>query len=176
VAPIFNRCVHGSKTRATRFAALCDKKRPRKRVTMFDDPPASGSALDSDDAFAVLQDLERNTPDEIRRQRASFRLAIKAGLVLQSANASELMSYKLRGVTGDVSEGGCSALFPIPLRVGDVYRLQFDRGTLDLPLTFARCLRCRLVREDAFEAGFAFFSPIALPETAMAEHESGLLS
>jgi hypothetical protein len=58
-------------------------------------------------------------------------------------------------------------LLPLPLLVGDVYRLQFERNTLDLPLTFARCVRCRLVREDAFEVGFAFFSAICLPEEAV---------
>jgi len=134
---------------------------------MLDDFGDKPTGVNSDEAFAVLQDLERNTPDEIRRQRAHFRLAIKAGVVLQAGNASELMSFKVKGVTGDISEGGCSILFPIPPRVGDVFRLQFDRATLDLPLTFARCVRCRLVREDAFEAGFAFFAPICLPESVM---------
>ena len=143
---------------------------------MFDDPEEAGGALNSDDAFGVLRDLERNTPDEIRRQRAHFRLAIKAGVVLQPGNASELTSFKAKGVTGDVSEGGCSALFPIPLHVGDVYRLQFDQKTLDLPLTFARCVRCRLIREDAFEAGFAFFAPICLPENVACRSESSLIS
>jgi len=123
--------------------------------------------IGSDDAFNLLQDLEKNTPDEIRRQRTHFRLAIKASVTLQSGNASELLSLKVKGVTGDVSEGGTSILFPIAPRVGDIYRLSFDKSSLDLPLTFARCVRCRLVREDAYEAGFAFFAPITLPESAL---------
>ena len=143
---------------------------------MFDDLQTSSAALNKDEAFQVLQELERNTPEEIRRQRAHFRSAIKTGVVLQPGNASELLSFKVKGVTGDISEGGCSALFPIPTRVGDVYRLQFDRKTFDLPLTFARCVRCRLIREDAFEAGFAFFSAISLPESVAATSESSLLS
>lgn len=144
-------------------------------MPLFDDAGTPGDALNKDEAFAVLQELSRNTPDEIRRQRAHFRLAIKVGVVLQPGNASELMSMKVKGVTGDLSQGGCSALFPIAARVGDVYRLSFDRAALDLPLTFARCVRCRLVREDAFEAGFAFFIPICLPENA-AQRESALIS
>ena len=143
---------------------------------MFDDPENAGGLLSSDDAFGVLRDLERNTPEEIRRQRAHFRLAIKAGLVLQPGNVSEMTSFKVKGVTGDISEGGCSALFPIPLRVGDVYRLQLDRQALDLPLMFARCVRCRLIREDAFEAGFAFFAPICLPENVACGTGSSLIS
>ena len=113
--------------------------------------------------------MKANTSEEIRRQRRHFRISVKAGVVLQSGNASELLDYKVKGVSGDVSEGGCSVLFPIPIQVGDVYRLQFDRQVVDLPLTFARCLRCRLVREDAYEAGFLFFTPITLPESLYAK-------
>ena len=87
-----------------------------------------------------------------------------------------MLKIKVKGVTGDISEGGCSAVFPIPTRVGDVYRLQFERKQLDLPLTFARCVRCRLIREDAYEAGFAFFSAICLPENVAVAEGSNLVS
>ncbi len=143
---------------------------------MFNETTEPTGTLDKDEAFAVLRELERNTPEDIRRQRAHFRLAIKAGVILQSCNTSELLSYKLKGVTGDISQGGCSALFPVAVRVGDVYRLQFDRRVLDLPLTFVRCVRCYLVREDAFEAGFAFFAPICMPENVAASSGSPLTS
>ncbi len=142
---------------------------------MIDNPLESGGLLGSDEAFGLLRDLERNTPDEIRRQRAHFRLSVKASVILQPGNASELLKLKLKGVSGDVSEGGCSVLFPLPLRVGDVYRLSFDRQVLDLPLTFARCVRCRLIREDAFEAGFTFFASISLPESVRSAASSQLV-
>lgn len=132
--------------------------------------------LDGAEAFGLLRDLERNTPTEIRRQRAHFRLAIKAAVILQPGNAADLTKLKIQGVTGDVSEGGLSALFPVPVRVGDVYRLSLDRQVLDIPLTFARCVRCRLVREDAFEAGFSFFTPICLPDEVVDRAESALVS
>lgn len=135
---------------------------------MFDDlGEEKRTTLGADQAFDMLRELERNTPDEIRRQRAHFRLAIKAGITLQSGNASQLLDFKVRGVTGDISQGGLGALFPIPTGVGDVYRLELDRDRLDLPLTFARCVRCRLVREGAYESGFSFFTPISLPENAV---------
>ena len=143
-----------------------------------DERAASGRAADrlnEDAAFHMLQELEQNTPEEIRRQRTHFRLAVKARVILQPGNASQLLTLKIKGITGDISEGGCSVLFPIPPAVGDVYRLQFDRTVLDLPLTFARCVRCRLVREDAFEAGFAFFSPICLPEDASTQDEAAFI-
>ena len=130
---------------------------------MFDDLDNNLNSAEQDQAFDLLQELEKNTPDEIRRQRAHFRLSIKAGVTMQSGNASQLLEYKVKGVTGDVSEGGLGALFPIPARVGDVYRLEFDRKQLELPLTFVRCVRCRLVREQSFECGFTFFAPITMP-------------
>ncbi len=131
-------------------------------MNLFDDDTAP-AAPDSDGAFDLLKELERNKSDDIRRQRSHFRVAIKAKVTLQPANASQMLDFRLQGTTGDVSEGGCQLLFPMPVNVGDVYRLAFDRGELDLPLTFARCVRCRLLREDAFEAGFTFFAPISMP-------------
>ncbi|RMF72110.1 MAG: PilZ domain-containing protein [Planctomycetota bacterium] len=130
---------------------------------MFDDAFGEENVLNNESAFDMLQELERNTPDEIRRQRTSFRISIKAKVTLLPGNASELLKFRVQGVTGDLSEGGCRALFPMPVVVGDIYRLEFDRETIDLPLTFARCVRCLLLREDAFEAGFMFFTPVSLP-------------
>lgn len=126
-----------------------------------------------EDAIDMLQELERNTSDEIRRQRTHFRLDIKTRVVLQPGNASELLKFKLQGTTGDLSEGGCRLLLPMPVSVGDIYRLSFDRQQLDLPVTFARCVRCQLLREDAFEAGFKFFSPITLPQNVKAAVGTG---
>jgi hypothetical protein len=142
---------------------------------MLEDQDNTAGSVSSDEGFDLLQELTRNTPEEISRQRAHFRLAIKAGVTMQSGNTSDLRKFKVKGVTGDVSEGGLSALFPIPTQVGDIYRLQFDREVLELPLTFARCVRCRVIREDAYEAGFAFFTPICLPENVRA-NESSLIS
>ena len=135
---------------------------------MFSESDPCEKRLNDDHAFDLLRELERNTPEEIRRQRSSFRIMIKSKVVLQPGNASEVLKFKVQGVTGDLSEGGCKALFPTPVRVGDVYRLQFDRQTLDLPLTFARCVRCSLVKEDSYEAGFRFFTPVTLPSTTEA--------
>lgn len=120
-------------------------------------------------AFDLLKELEQNTPEEIRRQRTHFRVTVKAKVILQSGNASETTRLKLQGITGDLSEGGCRILFPLPVMVGDIYRLTFDRKVLDLPVTFARCMRCHMLRDDAFEVGFRFFNVISLPENMAAD-------
>ena len=133
-------------------------------MSVFDEPDSPLDPLSDAVAFELLGELERNTSEEIRRRRSHFRVEVKARITIQPGNASDLAKLKTQGTTGDLSEGGCRALFPLPVRVGDVYRLSFDERRIDLPITFARCLRCRLLREDAFEVGFAFFVPIPLPE------------
>ena len=109
-----------------------------------------------------MLELERNTEEVIRRHRARERLAIKARIVVQPGNAGDVRKLKVQGVTGDIAPGGFQALLPVPMRVGDVYRISFDESQVMLPMTFARCVRCRLVREDAYESGFSFFTPIQL--------------
>lgn len=136
---------------------------------MFGDSDYSIGPISRDDAFDLLQELEQNASEEVRQQRAHFRVVVKSTLILRPANASERSKFEMKGVTGDLSEGGCQALFSIPIRVGDIYQLQFDREVLDLALTYARCVRCRLLRDDAFEVGFQFFKPIALPERTLTQ-------
>ncbi len=130
---------------------------------MFDGLNNEMDANDKNEAFEFFEELERNTPDEIRARRDHFRIMVKAGASMRSANTSELRDFKVKGVTGDISESGCGLLLPLPAKVGDVYRLEFERAKIDLPTTFARCVRAYLVREDAFECGFRFFSTISLP-------------
>lgn len=135
---------------------------------MLDDLFNSEQKQAQGDAFNMLQELEINTSEELLRQRTHFRIRIKSQLILLPGNASDQLKFKLQGTTGDLSQGGCQALFPMPVIAGDLYRLVFDRKTLDLPVTFAQCMRCRVLRENAFEVGFRFFVPITLPKSLVA--------
>lgn len=114
----------------------------------------------------LLQELARQSSDEIRKLRTHERLETKVNVLLSPANSSAMGEGRIQGETRDISKGGCMALFVSPVAVGDIFTLQFDKSSVDLPLVFARCLRCRLVREDAFEAGFSFFTPISLSKGA----------
>ena len=115
-------------------------------------------------AQTLLSELEQQTPDAIRKLRTSERHEITVPVLIKPGNASDNHKPAVNAVTGDVSSGGCQVMSEIPLNVGDVYKLDFEKGELDLPMIYARCLRCRLVREDAFECGFAFFTQIKLDE------------
>ena len=118
--------------------------------------------LTAQEAIDTIAEIEKNTPQQVKKMRSHARIAVRAKVLAQPASTSKRNAFQTQGVVGDISQGGCLILFADPLRVGDIYRLAFDRNTLDLEPLFARCLRCRLVREDAFEAGFSFFNPIDL--------------
>ena len=124
---------------------------------MIDSAPSA--RLEVQDA-ALLTELQRRTPDALRRERAHTRITVRAKVLVQPGNMSQRLDMKLQGVSGDVSAGGCQLLVPLPVGVGDIFWLAFDRTTLDIAPIYARCLRCREVRADAFEAGFAFFNKI----------------
>ncbi len=111
----------------------------------------------------LLRGLDPAQRHEIAQARAHARVEIRLPVRARPGNASDSSGEVVAGLTVDLSRGGCRIVAVRPLRVGDVYRIEFDAPELDLPLTFARCLRCRLLREDAFEAGFAFFGELELP-------------
>lgn len=119
----------------------------------------SGSSSDAD----LLLELEQQCIQEIRAQRSHVRLEVKVAVELRPANSSARDAPAVRGVTSDVSRGGCRAVFTAPVHVGDVYRLEFAREELDVSTVFARCMRCRFLSEDAFEVGFRFFTDVDLP-------------
>ncbi len=110
----------------------------------------------------ILHDLERQADDALRAKRNHGRIMVAVKVILRPGNSSELTNIKWQGITGDISEGGCRSMFPLPPQVGDIYRLEFEHKNVTLPMVFARCMRCQLIREDGYEAGFKFFNSIDL--------------
>ena len=68
-------------------------------------------------------------------------------------------------MTVDVSDCGCLLISPFPAIVGDIYWLEFSDTHLRVGSLFARCMRCRMVSEGAFELGIKFMVPIDLQST-----------
>ena len=129
------------------------------------------SGFGADLGEQLIQDLERQDLDTIRSLRTQERIDIVLDVVLEPANSSDRSGDSFRGKTRDLSRGGTSAMFESPVGVGDVFRLTFEANS-GIPMVFARCLRCRLVRENAFEAGFRFFSDVEV--TAVQAADKGL--
>lgn len=125
---------------------------------MFEKPDRNLDIADAD----LLGELQQSTPEAIKGARAHTRLTIRTKVIVQPANMSQRLSMKVQGVSGDISAGGCQLLLPLPIQVADIFWLTFDREVVDIPPVYGRCMRCRVIREDAFEAGFAFFKPVDL--------------
>lgn len=123
---------------------------------------------------ALLKDLERQSLEEIQKLRAHERMDTRVEIAVRPGNASAYAVPTIKATTNDISAGGCAMVSPVPVGVGDIYRLEFDRSKVDVPTVFARCVRCRQLRESAFEVAMAFFTPISLSETKK-DAQDGLL-
>lgn len=119
----------------------------------------------SEAELQLLKDLERQSIEEIRKLRTHERVDVRVKLEIRPGNASQNLEPPVQATTNDVSASGCAAVSPIPLGVGDIFRLTFEKDKVNTPLVFARCVRCRLLREDAFEVAMSFFSTIEIGES-----------
>ncbi len=112
------------------------------------------------DVEQLIADVERSTPDAVKRERAHTRHSIRAKVTVEPASMSARGSERIEGVTGDLSSGGTQLLTSKPLRIADLYLVTFDCEQVDVPPTYALCVRARLVRSDAFESGLKFLTHV----------------
>jgi hypothetical protein len=150
--------------------------RPHKRLTQAGwqktEKRRGAMTFSAREAAAIIAEIEKSTSSQVKKMRSHERIAVRAEVHAQPANTSDRRRFETQGVLGDISQSGCLALFSDPLRVGDIYQLSFDRSTLDVEPLFARCLRCRMVREDSFEAGFRFFQVVDLAALEQPKNEA----
>ena len=125
-------------------------------------------------ALAALGELERNTDQAILAQRSSERLEIQCRVWVRPGNLSERNRFTIEGMTGDLSNGGCQVLLPQPIYPGDIFWLEFDEKLVRIGPSLARCLRCRLIREDAMEVGFRFFQDVDLSNALVVSRENSI--
>jgi len=114
------------------------------------------------DAIESLGELQENTSQAILRQRSSERITLRTKVVVRPGNASDRFRFSVEGLTGDISNGGCQILLARPILPGDIYWLSFTEPQVTIGSLLARCMRCRMVQEEAFESGFRFFHDIDL--------------
>ncbi len=119
---------------------------------------------DKQEVNELLEALESENPDGLGDLRSGDRLRRRGRVEVSGTHDDHPERPTVPAMLEDVSRNGCRLTSPIPLQVGDVFRIAFDREELDLPLAFGRCTRCRLIREDSFDVGLEFFGPIELPE------------
>ena len=115
------------------------------------------------EAAELIDELSKNTADAVKQMRETTRLEVRIKVFVEPGNISAHQGVRFQGITGNISAGGTQILLARPLQIGDIYQVSFDRSELDHPPVYALCLRGRMVRKDAYEAGLKFLEPFTLP-------------
>jgi c-di-GMP-binding flagellar brake protein YcgR len=110
-----------------------------------------------------LTKLEEQIHQELKDLREFERMEICAGVALSPADSSRAMEPVIAGRTLNLSRGGCMVEVTTAPSVGDHYRVAIVGFRADPLFSFARCVRVVLKKDETFEAGFRFFSPIEIP-------------
>lgn len=126
-------------------------------------------------ADALIDELAKSSNDAVKSMRGHTRRSLRVKVFVEPASLSARTGVRFQGVTGDISSGGTQILLARPLAIGDLYQVSFDRAELDVPPVFAQCLRGRMVRPDAYEAGLRFLEQITLPDSEPSGEDNGLL-
>ena len=120
----------------------------------------SNKDLSPEESFKVLEELELNQPKDVMEIRCIDEVEVKATVWVEPGNASDRDGHKLVGMSSRIGKMNVTTVFPRALRVGDVYRVTFDKDSLDLEPCYALCRRCRFVNADTFESMLTFFAPV----------------
>lgn len=95
------------------------------------------------------------------KRDAKNRVTVNVPVKLRPANTSQRSLHELHGRTKDFSITGCGLILNNPPYVGDIYRFESMEGNDALLMgVLGRCVRCHLIDEDVFEAGFQFLTPL----------------
>lgn len=120
-------------------------------------------ALVADELLAdLLQAADEKTVEA--NQRQGSRSTHQSAITIEPSSTSQRGVNCIEGHLRDAGSGGVGALTKRPPQVGDVYLLTFHNSPFETDQVFGRCMHCRLIQEDAFESGFAFFASTTLRE------------
>ena len=134
-------------------------------------PSPKSPAADDASALRAMMELEKNTTSAIRKERADTRLTGSFPALVEPGNASDRGAQAIKSICKDMSQTGCRLVCNKALTVGDIFLITVQNDKLRVPRVFARCIRCSLLSETAFECGLSFFTDVDLPRVE-AENES----
>lgn len=126
--------------------------------------PTPANMFESSDAIEALKQLEVSSRSAVLQKRSQTRLSIEIGVTIQRGDSSRRGEMTISASSSDISNTGCKLLAPFPVLPGDVYWLSFDANSAGIGSVMARCVRCHMIREDAFEIGLSFFDEIDLAD------------
>lgn len=120
--------------------------------------------FESSDAIEALKELELSSRSAITHKRDRTRVSVEIDVSVQRGDSSRRHEMTISAATSDVSTNGCRLLSPGPVLPGDIYWLVFAENSAGVGSVMARCVRCHMVREGAFEIGMRFFEELDLSE------------
>ncbi len=121
-------------------------------------PTASPEGL-----LSAIEELAISTKQNVESsRRGNDRMELNSPVELVPGNVSGRDGKSHSGSCRDISNRGCRLVLTKPLIVGDIYLMSVSNEQLGLDPTFGRCVRCHMIREDAFEVGLNFLSPVSL--------------
>jgi len=135
--------------------------------SMFGNAGTTAESVDAQTtADDLLEDLLQAAGNESQEtnQRSASRSTDRSSITIEAASTSERGQRSIEGHLRDAGCGGVGTLTTRPPSVGNVYLLNIEDSPFTTDQIFARCMHCRLIREDSFESGFAFFAPATLQE------------
>lgn len=139
------------------WSFLCHGVLPRNQNNMLGEQ-LSITDLPLDSVRSLLESGAAGRLDKAER------FLVQESLVLRPASTSQRSREELHGRCKNLSTSGCGVILDLPPLVGDFYQLLTPKAPGSaLHGVQARCVRCHLIDEDAFDAGFRFFTPITLP-------------
>lgn len=127
---------------------------------------------DAIDTLEAVSSIQSNNADAIAAHRKHRRIDIRTKVVVQPGNCVDRGDQQWLGECHDISQGGCRLLTREPLQIGSVYWIQFEPTKFKIDPVFARCVRGNLLRENAFEFGMSYLTPIELPDTETGHREN----
>ncbi len=115
------------------------------------------NARTTDDVVSTVDPMA----DRMDKRKQSQRFAEHLAVQLRPSSSSQRWAEFLEGTCKNLSQTGCGVITTNAPRVGDLYRFELtQQPEHPLHTVHARCVRCQMLDEDAFESGFCFLAKL----------------
>ena len=121
--------------------------------------------LDSNELYHVVEEFRLSSPAEVRKVRQPGSLFGQAGITVQPADIGARDSMTIKGVSRELASERLLCTCDLPVPVGSIFYLSFDRSVVDVDSVLGVCDRCIMLGPTAFEVGFRFVQDMELPES-----------
>jgi hypothetical protein len=131
---------------------------------MHDDYPVPAPTFDR--SHATAEDFDLRCSTGVAAARDQLTLRTHARVFVRPANAVDRGQPPVPLQASELSPCDVLGIAELPVMVGSVYHLEFDRTAADVPATLATLIRCTMLGDASFELRFRFLQRVELPRTA----------